>query len=116
MDGLLNLKILVDVLGREPELPHRQAPFKCARRFFIRRNDDALPRRVPDEADEGRLLEAVPGIRVRVHAREGMRLSGLPDQASHGFGVADLRIGADDEDELVEKHHAAGMLDLGLAT
>ena len=108
VDGLPNLKILVDiVLGRRPEFPHRQGRFKCAGKFFVRRHEDTVVRRVPDEANQRRLADAIPGTLVKVHVHEGMRLSELPHQDSYSFEVADLLIGADDEDELVEKYHRA---------
>jgi biotin carboxylase len=112
VDGVSDLKILVDLaLGRRPEFPHRQGRFRCAGKFFVRRHEDALVRRVPDEAEQQRLAQAIPGTLVKVHVREGMRLSELPNQDSYSFEVADLFVGADNEDELVGKsHRAAEML------
>jgi len=117
VDGLPDLKILVDIaLGRRPRFPHQEGRFRCAGKFFIRRHEDAVVRRVPDAAERERLADAVPGTLVKVHVEEGMRLSHLPNQDSHSFEVADLLIGADDEDELIEKRRrAAGMLDLDFA-
>ena len=112
VDGVADLQILVDLaLGRKPEFPHRQGRFRCAGKFFVRRHEDALVRRIPGETEQQRLAQAIPGTLVKVHVREGMRLSELPNQDSYSFEVADLFVGADNEDELVGKsHRAAEML------
>jgi biotin carboxylase len=118
VDGQSDLKILVDLaLGRGPEFPHREGRFKCAGKFFVRRHEDALVRRIPDEADRQRLAKAVPGTLANVHVHEGMRLSELTNQDSYSFEVADLFVGADNEDELVGKfHRAADMLAFDFAS
>jgi hypothetical protein len=112
VDGVSDLQILVDLaLGRRPDFPHREGRFRCAGKFFVRRHEDALVRRIPGETEQQRLAQAIPGTLVKVHVREGMRLSELPNQDSYSFEVADLFVGADNEDELVGKsHRAAEML------
>jgi biotin carboxylase len=112
VDGVSDLQILVDLaLGRRPDFPHREGRFRCAGKFFVRRHEDAVVRRVPCEEEQQRLAQAIPGTLVKVHVREGMRLSELPNQDSYSFEVADLFVGADNEDELVGKsHRAAEML------
>jgi hypothetical protein len=49
---------------------------------------------------------------MSIHVKEGMRLSDLPNQDSYSFELADIFMGADDEDELIGRfYEVMDMLD-----
>lgn len=105
VDGLPNHKCMVDLaLGKKPDLPHREGDFAIAAKWFPRRFEDGVVRRRPSD-DEIAAIEAdVPGTTIEVIVEEGLRLSDMHDQDSYSFGLANIHIGADSEEELADKY------------
>lgn len=105
VDGACHFKVLLDVsLGRRPEFPRAEGRFRKAAKFMVRKYRDARVTRVPT-ADELRLIEEqLPGVLVQVEVDEGTRLSEMPDQDSYSYEVAVIFVGANDDDELVQKY------------
>jgi hypothetical protein len=105
VDGSPNHQAMVRLaLGQDPALPHRAGEYGVAAKWFLRRFEDGVVRRIPSEADLARVHEELPGVAVQVTAEEGERLSDMTQQDSYSFELADVYVGAADEQELVEKY------------
>ncbi len=94
-------------LGELPDFPHRQGPYKVAAKFMLRRFRDAVVRRVPTDECVASVRRRFPDTELRLHVREGMRLSELRDQDSYSYEVAVLFMGAKDQKTLLANHRAA---------
>jgi hypothetical protein len=116
VDGQTNHRIMLDLaLGERPDFPAGQGRYKCAGKFFIRRFADALVRSVPSAADIQRVEERFPDTKVVILAQQGMRLSDLPDQEPYSHNIGWVYLGADSEEELVDKYERViEMLPFGL--
>jgi len=104
VDGASNHQIIVQVaLGIEPDFPHREGPFRHAAKVYLRRFEDAVVTRVPDADEVAAAERAVPGVTVRIHAREGEPLSAHRYQDSYSYVLAMLFVGADSQRALMRK-------------
>lgn len=112
VDGAANHRAMLRLaLGLDPDMPHRQGRFPMAAKWFLRRRQDGVARRVPGDSDIAEVQRAVPGVTVDVIVAEGDRLSELPDQDSYTFKIANIYVGGTDEHDLREKFdRAADML------
>lgn len=105
VDGVPNHQCMIDVaLGRDPQLPYRQGPYKLAGKWFLRRFSDGYVRRTPSQQEISQVEREVPDTIVDILAEQGARLSDLPMQDSYSYELAALYIGAEDEAELEEKY------------
>jgi biotin carboxylase len=105
VDGAPNhLAMLRLVLGRDPELPHRQGPYRVAAKWFLRHWNDGVVRRHPTEREIKQVQREIPGVTVEVTAHEDDRLSELIGQDSYSYILANIYVGAQDEAELTEKY------------
>ncbi|MBV8995625.1 MAG: ATP-grasp domain-containing protein [Pseudonocardiales bacterium] len=105
VDGAPNhLAMLHLALDRDPQLPHRQGPYRVAAKWFVRRWHDGIIRRHPTELEITQLQHNIPGVTVEVIARTGDRLSELIGQDSYSYIIANIYIGAQDETELTDKY------------
>ena len=105
VDGVPTQKILVNLaLDRSPEFPHRQGPFNCASKFFLRRFEDAVVKRVPSDEEIARLKEEIPDAVVELFVREGMRLSDREHQDSYSYKYGFIFLGARNQKELLNKY------------
>ncbi|NYE47302.1 hypothetical protein HDA32_002422 [Spinactinospora alkalitolerans] len=105
VDGTPNHECEVRLaLGRDPELRHGEGAYGVAAKWFLRRFDDGLVRRVPDEQDLARMELETAGVTAKIVAEEGGRLSDLPGQDSYSYELAQIFVGAADEEELRDKY------------
>jgi biotin carboxylase len=105
VDGVPNHHCMLNVaLGRDPRLPHREGEHGIAARWYLRRFTDGVVRVVPDAEELRRLTETMPGVAIEVLPQAGTRLSELPAQDSYSYELAELVIGARDEEELQAKY------------
>ncbi len=112
VDGVANHDHMLQlVLGREPRPRHREGPYNMAAKWFVRRVADGVARRVPTAEETRQVQRDIPGCTVDVSVTVGDRLSELHDQDSYSYAYATIYIGADDEDELIQKyeHAVAGL-------
>lgn len=106
VDGLPNHKIMVDLaLGGTVALTRGLGRYPLAAKWFPRRFTDGLVRRAPTEAGVEAVERDIPGTSVEVIVKPGDRLSNLPDQDSYSYGLANVHIGARNEDELEDKYN-----------
>jgi len=94
-------------LGEAPELPKGEGRFAVAAKFMPRRFEDAVVTRVPTEEDVAGVQRTYPGTLVEVHVHEGMRLSELKGQDSYSYMLAEIHMGADDEETLLANYDDA---------
>lgn len=104
--GSSHHEVAIDVsLGRRPDFPRQDGPFRVAAKFMPRTYQDATVTRVPTAEDVDRMRQRFPELIFHSHVDEGMRLSDLPHQDSYSFEIADLFLGGEDEEELQAKLH-----------
>ncbi|PXY19034.1 ATP-grasp domain-containing protein [Prauserella muralis] len=105
VDGVANHHCMVSLaLGRDPDMPHRQGRYATAGKWFLRRFTDGVVRRAPTAEEIARVEEDIPGVTVQVVTKEGVRLSEQYERDSYSFELADIMVGANDEDELKKKY------------
>jgi hypothetical protein len=105
VDGMTNHHCMLALaLGREPRLPHREGSYDMAAKWFLRRVDDGVVRRVPTAEEIEQVERDVPGCTVDVIVGPGDRLSELHDQDSYSYKIANIYVGAGDEEELTQKY------------
>lgn len=106
-DGRSNHEVAVDVaLGRAPRFSPGAGPHRVAAKLLIRSRKDGLVTRVPTREELDALQRELGGdAKIVVDAREGERLSELPDQDAYSYLVAYAYIGAESEAELIEKQN-----------
>ncbi|MEX2502932.1 MAG: ATP-grasp domain-containing protein [Trueperaceae bacterium] len=113
VDGLSHQQVSVDLgLGRSPTMPRREGAFTVSANFFHRVFvRDATVARCPTPDEVAAAEARVPGTRIAVQVREGMRLSDLPEQDAYSYAVAHLWLGANSYDSLLwnYEHVLAGL-------
>ncbi|GAB3278372.1 ATP-grasp domain-containing protein [Parasphingorhabdus pacifica] len=108
VDGFPNhLSMIQLALGEEPESHDRAGDHTVAGKWFYRRFSDGLVRRTPTRAELDRIEQDIPGTKIKIVPAEGERLSQLPGQDAYSYELADIFIGAPDEDELVARYDRA---------
>jgi hypothetical protein len=75
-----------------------------AAKWFLRRSDDGVARRVPTAEEIEQVQRDVSGCTVTVSVEPGDRLSDLHGQDSYSYAIAAIHLGAASEDELTEKY------------
>lgn len=106
VDGMSNHEIAVAVaLGREPHFPHDKGPNRIAAKLSISKVGDAEVTRIPDEA-ELRDISETHGAEIHLGVKKGDRLSELPNQPVYAFHVADVYLGGETKDQLMERYRA----------
>ncbi|WP_020500223.1 ATP-grasp domain-containing protein [Sciscionella marina] len=104
VDGVSNHQAMVRMaLGSDPGMSHRDGPYPIAAKWFLRHWHDGVSRRHPSDEEITALEHELPGVTVDVIAHQGDRLSELFDQDSYSYKIANIYIGANDEDELRAK-------------
>ncbi len=105
VDGETHQKVAIDLaLGRKPAMPRGQGYYRLAGKFMMRVFDDGMVTRVPGPDDFARVRAAFPEVMIRLMVEEGQRLSHLLYQDSYSFEIAEIFLGADTEDALLEKY------------
>lgn len=105
VDGETHQKVAIDLaLGRRPSMPHRQGGHRLAGKFMMRVFQDCVVTRVPGPEDIARARAEFPEVMVRLMVEEGQRLSRLLYQDSYSFEIAEVFLGADSEEELMQKY------------
>jgi hypothetical protein len=108
VDGEYHHDVLIDVaLGKRPDFPYRQGKFRTAAKFMVRCHRDGRVMAVPNQAEVDTLRERFPETQIVIYLKAGMRLSDLRDQDSYSYEIADLFLGADSQEELLQKYRTA---------
>lgn len=105
--GVPHFQIMADLaLGRPPHWQGRVGAANCAAKFFIRRFSDGRVSQVPDEATIQRIIEDFPGTEIDVRVKPGTVLSDLKDQDAYSYELADVFMGAANQQELLRNFSA----------
>ena len=108
VDGRPHQTIAVELaLGETPEWRSGAGDFKIAAKHFVRTQKDGVVSRAPGDDDLKRLHHEMPDVVVESNVSKGDRLSELPEQESYSYELADLFIGAQNEEELLRKYDRA---------
>lgn len=106
VDGVPNHRIMVELaLGREPHFPRGRGPFPIAAKYFVKRFRDAHVRRVPSKSDIEAIQTEMPGVIIELCVEEGAELHDKPERDTESFELAYVFVGANNEDELLNKAH-----------
>jgi hypothetical protein len=102
VDGRSHHEVMIDVaLGRQPAFAYRQGKHRLAAKFMLRRYEDAVVTRMPDEADIDRVGARFPDTLVRPMVTRGMRLAHMSFQDSYSFEIAEIFMGAETQKQLL---------------
>lgn len=105
VDGVPNQKAVLDLaLGRRPAFPYRDGDFLLSGKFMLRYFEDGIIERAPTGEDIAAVQEKYPEARIRVLGAQGTALSDLDFQDSYSYEVAEIFLGADNEDDLRVKY------------
>lgn len=105
VDGMSNHEVAIDVaLGRKPVMPRRKGPYKLAAKFIIPYYEDGIVTRSPTPEELDALRKRFPHIDIRLEVEPGIQLSALPNQDSYCFQLGVIYLGADSEEELLERY------------
>lgn len=105
VEGASNHQVAVDVaLGREPAFCRDAGKYAVAAKFMLRRYADAVVTRVPSEEEVKAAARSEPDCFIELEVKEGDQLSELRDQDSYSFELANIWLGAQTQDELLDKY------------
>ncbi|WP_153395333.1 ATP-grasp domain-containing protein [Ornithinicoccus halotolerans] len=105
VDGAPNHAVLLDLaLDRDPQLARGQGPYATAAKWYLRHFTDGLVRRVPSPEQVAQVEQEVPGSTLQVAVEEGSQLSDGYGGDSYSYVLAEIFLGAPDEDELVRRY------------
>ncbi|MFD5091963.1 acetyl-CoA carboxylase biotin carboxylase subunit family protein [Amycolatopsis thailandensis] len=105
VDGSSNHQLMVRLaLGEDPGERRRGGDYRIAGKWYFRRFEDGFVTRVPTRAEIATLREEIPGVKIEVVAKEGIRLSELPEQDSYSYELAHLYVAAQTEREMKAKY------------
>lgn len=106
VDGQFHQKVMVDLAkGQKPVFPSGEGKRKMAAKFMWRIHHNAVVRNVPDPERMKKIEARFPQAAIYLFAKEGMLLSELKEeQDSYSYEIANIFVGADSEQELLETY------------
>jgi hypothetical protein len=103
--GISHHSIMLNLaLGRRPKALEYKGRHRIAGNFMLRLYDSGRVVRVPSREEVEKLQEQYPEMTLKLHVKEGMHLTELQGQDSYSFELANLFLGARNQEELVEKY------------
>lgn len=96
-------QMLAVALGEDPG-PAPGGPYGISARWYLRRFDDGVLLRGPADDEIQAVEREIGGVTVHRKAPDGARLSETVHQDSYSYELAQIVVGAADEDELKEKY------------
>lgn len=104
--GVSNHQVPIDLaLGRIPDLSQCHGDYSTAAKFMLRRYCDTVLERAPSRAEIESIERDFPDSKIVVSAAEGRSLSeqSMPD--SYSFEIANIWLGAQDQQQLLDRYH-----------
>ncbi|WP_299597201.1 ATP-grasp domain-containing protein [uncultured Microbulbifer sp.] len=104
--GVSNHRVPIDLaLGRVPDLSQYHGDYQTAAKFMLRRYRDTVLESVPKQAQIESVERDFPDSKIVISADEGCRLSeqSMPD--SYSFEIANIWLGAQDQQQLLDTYH-----------
>ncbi len=117
VDGDANMKVISDLaLGQSPQVVHGEGEFAISAKVMLRAfAKDAIVTRTPGDADIEAVGRAFPGTLVKTTVRLGQRLAEQQHTDSYSWEIAEIYIGAANEEELLSHYNqVVQMLDFRL--
>lgn len=104
--GISHHSIMLNLaLARRPKALEYKGKHRIASNFMLRTYESGRVNQVPTEEEIRSLQDKYPELALKVHVKEGMHLSELYGQDSYSFEVANIYLGARNQEELLEKYH-----------
>jgi len=104
VDSSSDMSIPINIaLDRDPAIPYRKGDFKLATKYYIRVKEDAKVESIPSPDDIKKLNEKYPDVVVSIKVKEGQMLSDITVEDSYTYCIGELYLGAESEDELLNK-------------
>ncbi len=105
VDGSSNHEIMVDMgLGRQPQFPYRQGPYRYAAKNYYRHFEDAIVTKVPAPQLLDKIQKEVKDTRILLHVDQGTRLGHLLEQDSYSYDLAWIFVAGNSRAELGTKY------------
>lgn len=104
--GVSHHSIMLNLaLGRRPKALEYEGRHRIAANFMLRLYDAGRVTGIPRQEEIGQLQSKYPEMSLKLHVKEGMHLTELQGQDSYSFELANLFLGARNQDELLEKYN-----------
>src|SRR6056297_2902470 len=104
--GISHHSIMLNLaLGRRPKALEYKGKHRIASNFMLRTYEPGKVKSVPSEKQIEKLQERYPDLNLKIHIKEGMHLNELYGQDSYSFEIANLFLGARNQEELLEKYN-----------
>ncbi|WP_135604807.1 acetyl-CoA carboxylase biotin carboxylase subunit family protein [Methanococcoides sp. NM1] len=104
--GISHHRVMLQIaLGRKPDQLEWQGQFNYAAKFMHRTFEPGKVVKAPSREEIESIAREIPGTIINPHVSEGKQLSELQMQDSYSYELADIFIGANERDELVDKYH-----------
>lgn len=104
--GVSNHRVPIDLaLGQVPDLSHCRGDYRTAAKFMLRRYRDTVFEKAPGRAQIESIERDFPDSKIVITASEGCKLSeqSMPD--SYSFEIANIWLGAQDQQQLLDHYH-----------
>lgn len=106
--GISHQEILLKIaLGERPEPLKEDGPFNVAANFMLRTYHNGKVMSVPQQEAISQLKEHIPGLTVQLAVKEGQKLSDLHSEDSYSYKLANITLGGEDEQDLMNKYNWA---------
>ena len=104
VDGVPNHHYMLKAaLGEDPGRPGA-GRFQISARWYLRRFSDGVLLRGPSAEEIVAVEHEIDGVRIQRKAADGSQLSDTPSQDSYSYELAEIVIGADDQQQLQDKY------------
>ena len=104
--GISHHSIMLNLaLGRRPKALEYKGNHRIASNFMLRTYEPGRVKKVPSEQEIDQLKKKYPELELKIHIKPDMHLTELYGQDSYSFEVANIFLGARNQEELLEKYH-----------
>jgi hypothetical protein len=104
--GISHHSIMLNLaLGRRPKALEYKGKHRIASNFMLRTYEPGTVLEVPSNQEINRIQEKYPELAIKVHVNKGMHLSELYGQDSYSYELANIYLGARNQEELLDKYH-----------
>lgn len=106
VNGTSNHQVPIELaLGQLPDLSERRGKYRTAAKFMLRRYSDAQLEAPPTKETIEQIEREFPDSRVVLTAKPGRRLSEQLMHDSYSYEIANIWLGAQSQQELLEQYH-----------
>ena len=104
--GMSHHDIMLNIaLGRRPKALEYRGNYRVAANFMLRTYEAGLIKSIPDEAEISAIRKKYPEFEMKLFVSPGQHLKQLPNQDSYSYELANIFLGAKDQQELLDKYH-----------